>query len=279
MIATALARREIRGMRSTVAARRRAQHGNALLAGLTDDRGQPGWAGRAGPLALCTVWYWVFKFAVIGPAAIAVLRPRWIGREHLPRTGPFVLAANHLSLIDPAFVGLGVPRKVIFIAKRKYYEGSGLKGRFTRWFLDAIGQSPIDPASAHTAAPALDASRRLLAGGGVWAVFPEGTRSPDGRLHRGRTGLMRVALPLGIPVIPVAVTGTTNPRRQFSRKPGTARVTVTYGPPLDLRPWAGRGDDPQAWREATDALMARLAQMTGQEYLDEYAVRPASERF
>lgn len=219
------------------------------------------------------VWYWFFKFVGIGPAAIAVFGPRWSGRENLPRRGAFVLAVNHLGMLDPAFVSLGVPRKVIFIAKRKYYEGSGLAGRLTGWFLTAIGQTPVDPASADTAAPALEAARDLLSSGGVWAVFPEGTRSPDGRLYRGRTGLMRVALPMDVPVIPVAVTGTTNPRRRFSRKPGTQRISITYGEPFDLSAWSDRPHDPAAWREATDALMSRLQSLTGQEYVDGYAVR------
>lgn len=221
------------------------------------------------------MWYWFFKFVVIGPAAVAVLGPRWLGRENLPRTGAFVLAANHQTMLDSPFVSLGVPRKVIFVAKLKYYQGSGLKGRALGWFLTAIGQTPIDPASADTAAPALQTARRLLRGGGVWAVYPEGTRSPDGYLHRGRTGALRVALPLGVPVIPVAVCGTLAPRPRWKRSWARERITVTYGTPLDLSPWAHRAEDPQAWREATDALMTRLSQMTGKDYVDTYAVRAA----
>lgn len=129
---------------------------------------------------LPAVWYWFFKFVGIGPAAIAVLGPVWHGRENLPRTGPFVIAANHQTMLDSPFVSLGVPRKVIFVAKLKYYQGRGLKGRLLAWFLTAIGQTPIDPATADSAAPALDTARDLLRGGGVWAVYPEGTRSPDG---------------------------------------------------------------------------------------------------
>lgn len=222
---------------------------------------------------LPAVWYWFFKFVGIGPAAIAVLGPVWHGRENLPRTGPFVIAANHQTMLDSPFVSLGVPRKVIFVAKLKYYQGRGLKGRLLAWFLTAIGQTPIDPASADSAAPALDTARDLLRGGGVWAVYPEGTRSPDGTLHRGHTGAMRVALPLDVPVIPTAVSGTVSPRPRWSRGWRRDRITVTYGPPLDLSPWADRREDPAAWREATDALMARLGEMTGRDYVDTYAVR------
>lgn len=218
------------------------------------------------------VWYWFFKFAVIGPAALALVRSRWEGREHVPRSGPFIVAANHRTMLDPAYVSLGVPRRVIFVAKRKYYEGRGPKGRVMAWFLRAIGQMPIDPASNASAAPALDTARRLLCDGGVWAVFPEGTRSSDDRVHRGRTGVMRVALPLGVPVVPVGVVGTSSVRAPWSGGGRRAAVTVRYGAPMDLSPWADRAQDPQAWREATDALMARIASLAGQPYVDEYSV-------
>ena len=218
------------------------------------------------------VWYWFFKFAVIGPAALVLVRSRWEGREHLPRTGPFVLAANHRTMLDPPFVSLGVPRRVIFVAKRRYYEGRGVRGRVMAWFLRAIGQLPIDPASSSSAAPALDTARRLLRAGGVWAVFPEGTRSSDDNVHRGRTGVMRVALPLDVPVIPVGVLGTSAVRPPWSGGLRGNTVTVRYGAPMDLTAWTGRADDPDAWREATDALMARIAELAEQPYVDTYSV-------
>lgn len=216
------------------------------------------------------MWYWVFKFVIIGPVARWYLRPRWTGRENLPRTGPFLLAGNHMTMIDPAVISMGVPRQVIFVAKSKYYTGTSLKRRVLAWFLRAIGQVPIDPASAATASPALDTAGRILREGGVVALFPEGTRSPDGRLYRGRTGVMRLALPLGIPVIPVAVRGTREVRLPGQAQPRRGRVSITYDAPFDLSPWAGRPEDPAAWREATDALMARLGELSGQEYADRY---------
>lgn len=217
------------------------------------------------------MWYWFFKFVVVGPFASAVYRPAWHGREHLPRTGPFVLAANHTSMIEPAFVSLGVPRRVVFVAKRKYYDGRGPKGRVLGWFLTAIGQVPIDVDSAQTAAPALATASRILQEGGVWAVFPEGTRSPDGRMFRGRTGCMRVALPLGVPVIPVALTGARGGGPWWTWRHGRSRLTVTYLEPFDTSPWADRADDPAAWREATDDLMARIRAVTGQDYVERHA--------
>ena len=217
------------------------------------------------------VWYWLLKFAVVAPALVLGYAPRWRGREHLPRSGPFVLAANHTSVIETAIVPFAVNRRVTFVAKSKYYRGQGAKGRLLGWFLRAIGQVPIDPASASSAQPALDAAREILLGGGVWGIFPEGTRSPDGRMYRGRTGAMRVALPLGVPVIPVAVIGArgSGPWWTWGRN-GSRRIHVTYLPPFDLSPWAGREDDPQAWREATEALMATIREVTGQEYADRY---------
>ena len=212
------------------------------------------------------MWYWLFKYTVVGPIMVLGYLPRWRGREHLPRTGPFVLAANHTSTIEATVVPLGVPRRVTFVAKRKYYQGGGWRGRFIAWFLTTVGQVPIDPESATSAAPALDAAREVLRAGGVWGVYPEGTRSPDGRMYRGRTGAMRVALPLGVPVIPVAVSGAYGGGPWWTWPRGRSRVRVTYLPPLDTSPWRGREDDPTSWREATDALMARIREVSGQEY-------------
>lgn len=215
------------------------------------------------------MWYWIFKFVLIGPIARFYLRLRWDGRENLPRSGPLVLASNHMTFVDPVGVSMGVPREVIFIAKTKYYSRKGIKARILAWFLTAIGQVPVDVANAVSAAPALDAARDLLRSGGVWAIFPEGTRSPDGRLYRGHTGVMRVALPLGVPVIPVGVRGTRElvlPPKGWQR----GRVSITYGTPMDLTPWAGRKDDPEAWREATDALMEQIAALSGQEQTGRY---------
>lgn len=216
------------------------------------------------------MWYWVFKFVLLGPAARWYLRLRWVGRENLPRTGPFIVAGNHMTILDPVGISLGVPRRVTFLAKTKYYSGTSLKRRALAWFLRAIGQAPIDPASADAAGPGLDTARGILGAGGVVALFPEGTRSPDGRLYRGHTGVMRLALPLGVPVIPVGVVGTREVR--LPGRPGArrGRVTITYASPLDVSAWVDRRDEPAAWREATDALMRRIGELSGQEYADRY---------
>jgi 1-acyl-sn-glycerol-3-phosphate acyltransferase len=216
------------------------------------------------------VWYWVFKYVVIGPIARWYLRLHWEGREHLPRTGPFILAGNHMTMLDPVGIALGVRRRVTYVAKTKYYSGTSLRRRALAWFLRAVGQVPIDPANADAASPGLGTARGVLAAGGVMALFPEGTRSPDGRLYRGHTGVMRLALPMNVAVIPTGVVGTRGVRLPGQGRPRRGRVTITYAAPLDLSPWAGRRDDPAAWREATDALMHRIAELSGQEYVGRY---------
>lgn len=216
------------------------------------------------------MWYWVFKYVVIGPIARWYLRLRWEGRENLPRTGPFILAGNHMTMLDPIGISMGVPRRVTFVAKTKYYSGRSLKRRALACFLRAIGQVPINPANADAASPGLETARGILAAGGVMALFPEGTRSPDGRLYRGHTGVMRLALPMDVPVIPVGVVGTRGVRLPGQGDARRGRVTITYAPPIDLSPWQDRGDDPAAWREATDALMRRIGELSGQEYTDRY---------
>lgn len=219
------------------------------------------------------MWYWFFKFVGVGPIAWWYFRMRWSGREHIPRSGPVILAANHVNHLDPVGVSMGAPRKVVYVAKSKYYSGRGAGGRLLGWFLRAIGQLPIDPESAQTADPAIATARRLLEAGGVVAIFPEGTRSPDGRLHRGHTGVARVALPGGVPIVPVGVLGTRGLTVKGKLLPRRGHIRIVYGPPLDLTPWRGRADDPQAWREVTDALMRRIQDLTGQEYVDRYPTR------
>ncbi|MEI2775443.1 MAG: lysophospholipid acyltransferase family protein [Tetrasphaera sp.] len=216
------------------------------------------------------MWYWFFKFVALGPIARWYLRLRWIGRENLPRRGPFVVASNHLTYLDPVGISVGVPHKVIYVAKQKYFGGTGFAGRALSWFLTAIGQVPIDTRSKDTADPAMDTARRILADGGVVAIFPEGTRSPDGKLYRGRTGAARLTLPTRVPLIPAGVIGTREVRLPLQSNPRRGRVTVSYGRPLDLSPWYGREDDPQAWREVTDLLMTQIAALSGQERDDRY---------
>nr|MDT0664877.1 lysophospholipid acyltransferase family protein [Micromonospora sp. DSM 115978] len=172
------------------------------------------------------MWYWLFKYVLIGPALWLLGRPSVEGAEHLPRTGPVILASNHLSVVDSFFLVLVSRRRITFVAKREYFTGRGLRGAAKRWFFAACGQIPIDRRGAAAARDALDAATGVLAAGGVWGIYPEGTRSPDGRLYRGRTGVMRVAAATGAPIVPVVMRGT---RRWRFRK-----IRIIVCEPFDL---------------------------------------------
>ena len=148
------------------------------------------------------MWYWLFKYIFMGPLLSLLGRPKTEGLEHIPDSGPAILASNHLAVADSFFKPLVVRRRITFLAKAEYFTGTGLKGWFTRWFYTVAGQVPIDRSNADAAQAALDTAKRLLDDGKLLGMYPEGTRSPDGRLYKGKTGLARLALETGVPVIP-----------------------------------------------------------------------------
>jgi 1-acyl-sn-glycerol-3-phosphate acyltransferase len=219
---------------------------------------------------LAAVGYRVLK-AVVGPLVWLLTRPRVTGAGHVPARGPVVLAANHLSVVDSFVLCLVVRRPITFVAKSEYFTGGGARGALLRRFFRTAGQVPVDRSGAGAGDAALDAARALLDRGGVWGIHPEGSRSPDGRLHRGRTGVMRVALDRDVPVVPVVLRGTERVHRRGARWWRPARVRVTFLPPMDLSTWRAMPDRRTAARRATDALMRRLASASGQEYVDTYA--------
>jgi len=208
---------------------------------------------------------------VLAPFVRLFGRPVVEGRAHVPRSGPVILAGNHLSFSDSMFLVLVLRRRVTFLAKDEYFTTTGLRGLLMRWFFTAAGQIPVDRAHAGRAAASLRQATAILEEGGIWGIFPEGTRSPDGRLHRGRTGAMRVALATGAPVVPVVLHGTdrVNPPGTLIWRPG--RVRITFCPPMDLTPYRDRPHNQALAREMTDELMRILAARSGQEYVDVYA--------
>jgi 1-acyl-sn-glycerol-3-phosphate acyltransferase len=210
---------------------------------------------------------------VLTPLVWFYCRPRVSGRGHIPRTGPVIIASNHLAEIDSLCLGLVVPRPITFLAKHEYFIRGGLLGRVVGWVMRNAGQIPVDRADPSASPKALAAAGSVLDAGGVWAIYPEGTRSADGRLYRGKTGAMRVALSHDCTVVPVTLAGT----ERISRWRPT-RVTVTFGPPLDLAPYAGVAADRAAVRAATDMLMATLQRQGGAEYVDSYAPRGAAAK-
>lgn len=217
------------------------------------------------------MWYWLFKYVLIGPVLRLLGRPRIEGLEHLPRTGPVILASNHLAVVDSLYLPLAVPRRITFLAKSEYFTTPGIKGRFNKFFYSAAGQVPIDRSGGEAAQAALRTAKRVLEDGNVLGLYPEGTRSPDGRLYKGKTGLARIALETGVPVIPVAMIGTDvmNPIGSKSYRP--TKITVRLGAPLDFSRYEGLGGSRFIERAVTDEVMYELMKLSGQEYVDLYA--------
>ncbi|QWC86748.1 1-acyl-sn-glycerol-3-phosphate acyltransferase [Nocardioidaceae bacterium] len=200
-----------------------------------------------------------------------VFRPRVEGLENVPGEGPAILASNHLSYADWLFVPLSLRRRVTYVAKAEYFTSPGLKGWLQKQFFTGAGQVPIDRGSASAAEGALVSARRILGEGELFGIYPEGTRSHDGNLYRGRTGVARLALETGAPVIPVAVLGTDDvapPGKTFGR---VVRPVVRYGRPLDFSRYEGMQDDRYVLRSITDEIMYEIMTLSDQEYVDLYA--------
>lgn len=217
------------------------------------------------------MFYWFLKWVAIGPLLRVIFRPHVSGVDNLPEEGPAILACNHLSYADWLFMPLFSPRRVTFVAKAEYFTSPGIKGWFQKKFFSGAGQVPIDRAGAGAASGALRTQLKLLAQGEVCGIFPEGTRSHDGRLYRGRTGVARVALESGAPVIPVAVVGTdvvAPPGATFGK---FTRPVVAFGKPLDFSRYQGMENDRYILRSITDEIMYEIMRLSGQEYVDMYA--------
>jgi len=217
------------------------------------------------------VLYWLLKYVVLGPLLNLIFRPRVEGIEHVPDDGPVILASNHLTFLDSIFIPLIVNRRVTFVAKAEYFTGRGLKGRLTRMLFIGTGMIPVDRAGGRAAQAALDTQLRVLREGGVAGIYPEGTRSPDGRLYRGKTGVARLALQSGAPVVPVALLNTDEIQRPGRLIPRIRRVRVHIGAPLDFTRYAGRLGDRAVERAVTDEIMCVLVELSGREYVDVYA--------
>jgi 1-acyl-sn-glycerol-3-phosphate acyltransferase len=217
------------------------------------------------------VFYWFLKFLALGPLLKLIFRPWAEGTENVPHEGAIILASNHLSYSDWLFMPVVVPRRVTFVAKAEYFETPGIKGWFQKKFFSGAGQVPIDRSSGSAAAGAIKTQLRLLSQGEVCGIYPEGTRSHDGKLYRGRTGVARLALEAGVPVIPVAVINTdviAPPGKVFG---SMVRPGVRFGKPLDFSRYDGLQDDRYILRAITDEIMYEIMRLSGQEYVDLYA--------
>ncbi|MDL9937381.1 lysophospholipid acyltransferase family protein [Gordonia sp. ABSL1-1] len=228
------------------------------------------------------MWYWAFKYVFLGPLLRVLGRPKIEGLENLPEEGAAILASNHLAVMDSFFLPLMVPRRIYFLAKSEYFTGTGLKGGFQRWFFTAVGQIPIDRSGAEAAEGALISARRQLSKGELMGMYPEGTRSPDGRLFKGKTGLARIALDTGVPVIPVAMINTDKFNPPGTIFPRPSKVVVRIGKPLNFARYEGMQGNRFIERSITDEIMYELMQLSGQQYVDIYAAslkdpKPAPE--
>ncbi|MFD0787045.1 lysophospholipid acyltransferase family protein [Micromonospora azadirachtae] len=206
----------------------------------------------------------------VGPTMRLAFRPTVEGLEHVPETGGAIFAGNHLSVADELFLGTVVPRHLAFWAKSDYFKGVGVKGAISKFVLTGLGAIPVERAGGRAALSAFDAAIPALKAGELVVVYPEGTRSPDGRLYRGRTGAVRLAVGAGVPIIPVGTIGTEKVQPIGARvpRPGTGKVTIRFGKPLDF---TGRSDDSASLRAMTDEVMSEIQKLTGQEYVSRYA--------
>jgi len=222
------------------------------------------------------MFYWVVK-AIIAPFLRLVFRPWAEGADYVPRTGPAIIASNHLSFSDHFFAPLPLPRKVVFLAKSEYFTGRGIKGLLSRAFFSGVGQIPVDRSGGEASERALATGLRVLAGGNLLGIYPEGTRTPDGRLFRGKTGVARLALEARVPVIPCAMIGGFEFQPPGRITPRLAiRPGVRFGPALDFSRYYGLETDRIVLRAVTDEIIYEIMRLSGQEYVDEYAQRHKS---
>ena len=202
---------------------------------------------------------------VVPPLAKVVWRPRVAGLENVPRTGPVILASNHLSFADSLVIPIVAPRKVVFLAKSDYFAGGGVKGALQKAWFEGMGMLPVDRDDTKAALASLDTALEVLGRGEAFGIYPEGTRSRDGRLYRGRTGVAHLALTAGVPVVPVGLTGTERLQPVGSRFPKIVPITVRFGTPIEV---AGRYDGVvlgKARRLVTDEIMTAIQALSGQE--------------
>jgi len=210
------------------------------------------------------------KTIFVGPVVRLLFRP-WIkGLDNIP-DGPAILASNHLSFSDSIFLPVAVPRPVVFLAKSEYFKGKGLKGKLTAAFFRMTNQLPMDRSGGAASASSLSGGVDVLNEGGLLGIYPEGTRSPDGRLYRGKTGVAKLVLSTGVPVVPVAMIGTDKVQPIGRRIPNIRRVGTIIGKPLDFSRYQGLENDRFIQRSVTDEIMYEIMRLSGQEYVDAYA--------
>jgi 1-acyl-sn-glycerol-3-phosphate acyltransferase len=217
------------------------------------------------------MFYWFMKNLVAGPILKTVFRPWISGLENIPRDGAVILASNHLSVIDSIFLPLVIDRRIYFLAKSDYFVGRTFKGWLIKNFLLGTGMLPIDRSGGKASEASLNTGLEVLAKGDVLGIYPEGTRSPDAKLYRGRTGVARMVLEAHVPVVPVAMIDTDKVMPIGSKLPKVRRIGIVFGEPLDFSRFEGMEGDRFILRSITDEIMYELMRISGQEYADVYA--------
>ena len=220
--------------------------------------------------------YWLLKYVVIGPVLRLVFWPKVQGRGYVPRSGPAIIASNHLSFSDSIFMPLMVSRRVTFVAKSEYFTGRGLKGWLTKMFFVGTGTIPVDRSGGRAAQAAIETGLRVLGEGRLFGIYPEGTRSPDGRLYRGKTGVARLALESGAPIIPVVMLNADEIQPIGKLLPRIKRVRIRFGEPMTFERYAGMAGSRFIERAVTDEVMYELMTLSGREYVDVYAQKVKS---
>jgi len=226
--------------------------------------------------------YWLLKHLLLGPLLWIAFRPWVRGVEHVPKEGPVIITGNHLSFVDSIFMPLVLDRQVFFLAKSEYFTGRGLRGWITRMFFLATGQLPIDRSGGKASEASLNTGLKVLSEGKQLGIYIEGTRSPDGRLYRGRTGLARMVLESGAPVVPAVMFGSDEVMPIGAKWPRVKRIGVVFGEPMDFSRYAGLESDRFVLRAITDEIVYEIQRISGQEYVDVYAssakAKPAAAR-
>lgn len=214
------------------------------------------------------MFYWLMRRVLAGPLLRLMFRPWVVGAEHVPAQGPVIIASNHLSVLDSFVLPIVLERRIVFIGKSEYFTGTGLRGRLTAGFMRGVGTIPLDRSGGKASEAALRAGTGHLAGGGVFGIYPEGTRSPDGRLYRGKTGVARLAIESGASVVPVAMIGTDEAQPIGRRLPRPRRIGVVFGEPMSFARHQGAQGDRFVLRAVTDEIMYGIQLCSGQEYVD-----------
>lgn len=217
------------------------------------------------------MFYYVLKHVLLGPLLRLVFRPRIEGLEHIPSSGPAIVAGNHLSFSDHFLLPAVLKRRITFLAKAEYFTGPGVKGRLTAAFFRSAGQIPVDRSGKEAGQAAIREGLGVLSRGHLLGIYPEGTRSHDGRLYKGKVGVAVMALKGRVPVVPCAMIGTFEAQPPGQKIPSIRPVVIRFGKPLDFSRYAGMEDEKAILRAVTDEIMYAILTLSEQEYVDRYA--------